>query len=149
MRKVELIKALGEFLELDQERQERLRRTLKHFPGYRDVNDVVLYSWVHGLVGREGVKAYLIKSDGMVFELDYGVTRISDGGRIIESEEGIPLIEALATSGVDIKAGDVIIIREYCFRDDRDYKDNFYYIKAEEIIDKVQAMKRQIEEEEL
>jgi hypothetical protein len=149
MRKVELIKALGEFLELDQERQERLRRTLKHFPGYRNVNDVVLYSWVHGLVGREGAKAYIVRSNGEVYELDYGVTRISDGGRIIESEDGIPLVEALATSNVPLEEGDVIVIREYCFRDDRDYKDNFYYIKAEEIIDKVQAMKRQIEEEQL
>jgi hypothetical protein len=149
MKKIELVEALSKYFEFDRERQEWLRRRLKHYPEYKQLDDVILYAWVHGLVGREGVKAYVVKSGDEVYELDYGVTRISDGGRIIDDEDGIPLLEALATSDIELEKGDIIVIREYCFRDDRDYKDNFYYIKAEEIISKVQMMRKQIEEEQL
>ena len=147
MKKIELVRVLAEYLELDQEDQKRLSRTLKHFPEYEEPDNVILYSWVHGLVGREGTKAYVVKSNGKVYELDYGVTRISEGGRVIDNEEGISLIEALTE--IDLEPNDIIVIREYCFRDDRDYRDDYYYIKASEVLEKVQRRKKEILEEEL
>jgi len=148
MRKVELVEALGKFLEFDEEMKEWLRRRLRHYPEHK-IDGLSLYVWVHGLVGKEGTKAYLVKSNGEVYELDYGVTRISDGGRVIDNEDEISLIDALATSDVDVEPGDVVVIREFCFRDDRDFRDEFYYIRGEEIAAIVKQRRKQIEEEQI
>ena len=148
MKKIELVRKLSEFLGFDEERQKWLSRRLRHFPEYEEPESIFLYAWVHGLVGREGTKAYVVKSNsGEVYELDYGITKITEGGRVIDDEGSVRLIDALTE--VDLEPDDVIVIREYCFRDDRDYKDDYYYIKAAEILEKVRKRKQEMLEEEL
>ena len=148
MRKTELVEALARFVRFDEEMKQWLRRSLRHYPENK-IDGLSLYVWVHGLVGKEGTKAYIVKSNGKVYELDYGITRISEGGRVIEDYDEMPLIDALATSGVDVEAGDVIVVRQFCLRSDRDFRDTFYYIKGEEIAEAVKQRRKQIEEEQL
>jgi len=143
MKKIQLVRILAKYFNSD---EDSIRRSLKQYEG--KIEEIYLHKWYHDLVGHEGTIGYLIKKDGKVYKLRYGLTSITDSGRVLSDEEGIPLLEALLRKDVEI--GDVIIINEFCYREDRDHRDDLYYVKVDEsIITKISEVKKKLEEEEL
>jgi hypothetical protein len=148
MKKAELVRALAKHLNVD---GYWLRRRLRPFQG--KIEDVQLHTWSHELVGDEGAVAYLIRKTGEVYRLRCGWTDISNSGRVLRDEDAIPLIDSLILledKDIEIDDGDVIIIEEFCDREDRDHYDYFYYIKVDASFKSmIYEAKKKLEEEEL